>query len=150
MAHVSEFLNLSRLERLGFHAQLDVDGLFTVTPADRLTPDLRHLLTLYRAEIVAELLMHQPQPIPWNDAVAESLIRRTVNAFGTLQWPHNFVPNDVRYQQAEAAIDDAYRRHDLHALTLGYRHWWQTLKLLVAERTLTDLVPQDKEEITHV
>ncbi len=147
---VSNLLTVERLNQLGFDIRLDPDGLFTVTPADRLTPELTNLIRFWRNDLVAELLIHQPQPIPWNDAVADSLIRRTVNAFGTLQWPPHFTPKNARYQQAEAAIDDAYRCRDLHALTLACRHWWQTLKLLVAERTLTDLASQDKEEFIHV
>ena len=159
MAHVSSFLTTERLRQLGFDLHLDADGLFTVTPADQLTPDLTRLVKTYRVELAAELLMHDPHPIPWDNDVAEAVMRRTAEALGRLEWGADLIPWAqehapafwTRYLDSENRIDQSFHAQDMRAVALACRDWWQALRLLVAQHAAaehTQLLA--KEELTHV
>ncbi|MCY0900245.1 MAG: hypothetical protein OWU33_15215 [Firmicutes bacterium] len=159
MAHVSSFLTIERLKQLGFDLHLDADGLFTVTPVDRLTPDLVRLVKLYRTDLAAELLMHDPKPIPWDIAVAEALARRTAEAFGRLEWSPAIIPWAqenagafwMRFLDAQEAVDTAFRAHDMQAVAVACRDWWQALRLLVARHAAAEPTRfLAKEELTRV
>lgn len=154
-------MSAARLSRLGFSIHLDPDGLMTVTPADQLTPELTTTIRFWRNDLAAELLMHDPQPIPWNEQVGEALIRRTAESFARLSWTEGIIPWAQtqapewwqRYVETESRIDTAFSARDMQALAYACRDWWNALRQLVtqhAQAQVTGPVARKEKELSHV
>lgn len=136
-------ITLKDLAAHGFTATLEADGHLAIQPAERLTAELKAQLYHWRHDLKAESLLHQPRPVPWDEAVAEALLRRTVEALGRLQevgaalaWARQHRPALIQaLQQAEAAIDTAFDQANLLAVRNACVQWWQAWRRLVAEHT---------------
>ena len=153
-------LTVERLNRMGVSIQLDPDGLMTVTPADQLTSELTTTIRFWRNDLAAELLMHTPQSIPWNQEVAEALLRRTLESFTRLSWTDGIIPWAQtqapvwweRYTTAKHRINMAFHDEDMQALAVSARAWWQALRQLVAQHAQAQAIGSfvREEELSHV
>jgi ABC-type glycerol-3-phosphate transport system substrate-binding protein len=149
-------LTLRDLAAQGFTATLEADGHLAIQPAERLTVELKAQLYHWRHDLKAEALLHQPRPVPWDEAVAEALLRRTVEALGRLRdvgaalgWAQQRRPSLIQnLQQAEAAIDTAFDQADLLAVREACLRWWQAWRQLVAECALPH-APEAQREVQH-
>ncbi|POB10121.1 hypothetical protein [Sulfobacillus sp. hq2] len=93
----------------------------------------------------AQALMRHPEPTPWDQAVAESVIGQTAQAIASrLVWPRHWMEQLTRMadpydeqpphpliralDQAQTAIEAGVAAQDLQGVVLGCRAWWLAAK----------------------
>lgn len=85
-------------------------------------------------------LMHKPQAVSWDAALAQGIITRTAASFGRLSWPpasewidrHRRLASPAwnTVDAADAAIQAAWTAQSVEQVVYACRRWWRAVRVL--------------------